>query len=261
MNQTFDFHRFGLLLKLDFSEKSKNYFLTTGLFVATMLLFMLPITWSKDVSELLYLFHPLALFMIIMFGGSLLTTSVFSQYASSDTGIAALMVPASRLEKYLSALLLNLLFIVPLALLFLQIHICTIDLANSKLYGGIEKYKYIPKELLQYFFSLHVIIQGAVFLGSIYFTKLSYIKTASAVFVTAILVGGINFLFANFVTSFPSKAVAFPFSAWKIWYYESNKSYYLDYPEPVQSLVYLFPAFFLLGTWYIAYVRLKEKEI
>lgn len=261
MNQTFDFHRFALLLKLDFSEKGKNYFITAGLFLGLMLIFMLPIIWKKDPSEILFLFHALALFMIVMFGGSLFTTSVFSQYASSDTGIAALMVPASRLEKFLSALLLNLLFIVPLTLLFLQIHVWTVDLANSKLYGGVERYKYIPKELLQYFLSMHVIIQGAIFLGSIYFSKLSYIKTASVLFAMALLAGGINLLYANYATSFPSSAVAFPFSAWKIWYYESNKSYYLNYPDSVQTLVYLFPAFFLLGAWYIAYVRLKEKEI
>jgi len=261
MNQTFDFHRFVLLLKLDFSEKGKNYFLTSSLLIGLMFLLMLPITWSKDPSEIIYLFHALALFMVIMFGGSLLTNSVFSQYASSDTGIAALMVPASGLEKYLSALFLNLVFTVPLVLLFLQVHVRTVDYANNILYGGVPRYRYIPKELLQYFLSMHVIIQGAAFLGSIYFTKLSYIKTASVLFVTALFAGGLNLLYANYVTSFPSKVVTFPFSAWKIWYYESGKSYYLDYPETVQFLVYLFPPVFLLGVWFIAYVRLKEKEI
>ena len=261
MNQTFNFHRFGLLLKLDFSEKGKNYFLTISLLVGLMLLLMLPIILSKYSSEIIYLFHALALFMVVMFGGSLFTHSVFSKYASSDTGIAAIMIPASQLEKYLSALLLNLLFMVPLVLLFFKVHVWTVDYANNVLYGGVVRYKYIPKEFLQYFLSIHVIIQGAVFLGSIYFTKLSYLKTAAILFITVLLAGGINFLFANYVTSFPSNVVAFPFSAWKIWYYESGKSYYLDYPEKIQYLVNIFPAVFLSGAWYIAFVRLKEKEI
>lgn len=261
MNQSFNFHRFGLLLKLDFSEKSKNYLLMACLLSGLMIMLMLPILWSKDFNEILYLLHAMALFMVVIFGGSLFTNYAFSQYASSDTGIAALMVPASRLEKYLSTLLLNLLFIVPFLLFYLRFHDWTIDLANTKIPANGTKYEYIPKDILRYFISLHIIIQGAVFLGSVYFKKLSYIKTAAILLVTVIVFTIINFQFANYTASAPSKLVTFPFSAWKIWYYESNTSYYVNYSEPVQSLVNLFPAFFLIGAWYIAYVRLKEKEI
>lgn len=261
MNQTFSLHRFQLLVKLDLAEKGKNYLLMAGLFSGLLLLFMLPITWRKDYSEILFLLHALALFMVVMFGGSLYTTSVFSQYSSPDTGIAALMIPASRLEKYLSALLINLLFIIPFTLLFFKLHIWTIDFANDKMNPGQGKYNYLPKELLQYFISMHIIIQGSVFLGSIYFPKLSYIKTAAVLFTSAIFIGVLSWYLAKYFTSNPTNVVAFPFSAWKVWYEKSHTNFYVDFPESVQPLVNFVPVLFLLSVWFIAYVRLKEKEI
>ena len=261
MNQTFNLHRFQLLIKLELIEKGKNYLLTACVFTGLMLLFMLPIAWQRDHYDILFLLHALALFMVVMFGGSLYTTSVFNQYSSSDTGIAALMIPASRLEKYLSALLINLLFIIPFSLLFFQLHYSTIDYANSKLTPGHGKYNYLPKELLQYFMSMHIIIQGSVFLGSIYFPKLSYIKTAVTLFVTAIFLGAVNWYLANSFTANPTNVVAFPFSAWKVWYEKLHTNYYIDFPENVQPLVNIVPIVFLLSVWFIAYLRLKEKQI
>ena len=261
MNQIFNLHRFLLLVKLELTEKGKNYILMAGLFTGLMLLFMLPVTWQKDHSEILFLLHALALFMVVMFAGSLYTTSVFSQYSSPDTGIAALMIPASRLEKYLSALLINLLFIVPFTLLFFQLHTWTIDVANLRLNPGQGKYVYLPKQPLQYFMSMHIIIQGSVFLGSIYFPKLSYIKTAAVLFATAIFIGATNWYLAKYFTSYPTNVVAFPFSAWKIWYEESRTNFYVDFPGSVQPMINIVPILFLLCVWFIAYVRLKEKEI
>ena len=261
MNQTFNLHRFQLLVRLELSEKGKNYLLMAGMFMGLMLFFMLPITRQKDHSEILFLLHALALFMVVMFGGSLFTGSAFSQYSSPDTGIAALMVPASRLEKYLSALLINLLFIIPFTFLFFQLHIWTIDFANNHLNPGQGKYMYLPKDLLQYFLSMHIIIQGSVFLGSIYFPKLSYIKTAAVLFGTAIAIAATNWYLAKYFTSNPTNVVAFPFSAWKIWYEESHTNFYVDFPESVQPLINIVPILFLLSVWFVAYVRLKEKEI
>jgi len=56
------------------------------------------------------------------FGRKLVHNQAFRQYNSRHTGMAALMVPASRLEKVLSALVMNLIFVVPLLLLFLFLH-------------------------------------------------------------------------------------------------------------------------------------------
>jgi len=261
MNQLFSFHRFRLLLKLDFSERGTGFLLMAGLLAALLLLLLLPIILAGYYQPVFLFFHALALFMVVLFGGSLYTSFVFSQYASTDTGITALMLPASRLEKYLSALLVQLLFIIPFTLFFIKFHTWSVGYANSRLPDGEGRYNEIPRDFIHYIIAAHVIIQGAVFLGSLYFRKLAYLKTAGILFGTVLIAGCINYVFAYQSASRPSRLIAFPFSSWKIWYIEAGKNYYVAHPALIQMLVYAFPIAVLLGLWLIAYIRLKEKEI
>ncbi|MCE7040950.1 hypothetical protein [Dyadobacter sp. CY312] len=262
MNQTFDFHRFRLLLRLELAEKGKNYLLMGGLLVGLMLVMMLPIVLiSNQHNEILMVLHALALFMVVMFGGSLYTSSVFNQYGSPDTGIASLMIPASQLEKFLISLLINLLFIIPVTIFFIKFHYWSISYANEQPHSLTQKYAPIPADVLTYFIYLHMVIQGSVFMGSIYFRTQAYIKTAGILFLTSILACIIYLVFAYYATNKPSKLVAFPFGSWKVWYSEANQNYHLVHSDTALILIYAFPIFFLLSTWFISYVRLKEKEI
>lgn len=260
MNQIFDIQRFIQLVRLDFAERGKNYVMMAGLLTGLMLALMLPILFI-GFDTVLMLLHVLALFMVVMFGGSLYSSAVFSHYGRSDTGIAAMMVPASRFEKFLNAYLVVLLFIVPFTIFFVQFHYWSVGYANSRLPVGASKYNPVPTDALHYFMYMHVMIQGAVFLGSICFSRLSYIKTASILFLLAVFSFGVNIVFAYLSTDNPSKIVAFPFSGWKLWYIGSGRHYNLAHTGAVESLVYAFPLFFLAATWYIGFIRLKEKEI
>jgi hypothetical protein len=261
MNQTFDIHRFALLLRLDIAEKGKNYLLMGTLLMALMLVMMLPLIVYDGFSDLLLILHALALFMVVMFGGSLFTSYAYNQYGSSDTGIAAIMIPASQLEKFLVSLLINLLFIVPVTIFYVKFHYWSVEYANSNFPASARKYNPLPVDIMSYFIYLDVIIQGATILGSIYFKKQAYIKTAGIFFILTVLFASINLVLVYQYTSFPSKVVAFPFGAWQIYYYKMNQYYYLNYSETVKNLIYAFPVFFLVSTWFISYVRLKEKEI
>ncbi len=260
MNQVFDIRRFMQLVKLDSAEKGKNYILMAGLLAGFLLALLFPIVVVHGYNTVLLLFHALALFMVVMFGGSLFTSTVFSHYGRPDTGIAAIMVPASRLEKFLNALLTTLLFIVPFTVFFIKFHYWSVEYANSRLPADGIRYYPIPADVMRYFVYMHIIIQGAVFLGSIWFNRLSYIKTALVLFLLAVFSFGINLAFGYFSTGAPSKMVAFPFSGWQLWY-KSGQQYSLTHTEPVRSLVYIFPLIFLASTWYISFIRLKEKEI
>ncbi|REA57664.1 hypothetical protein DSL64_23285 [Dyadobacter luteus] len=260
MNQTFDLQRFWLFLKLDWAEKGRKYLLTGGLLLVIMMTLMLPIILTNSFSQILMLLHALALFMVVMFGGSLYTSTVFTQYGTTDTATASLMVPASQLEKFLVPLLLNLIFIIPVTFLFSKLHFWFIGIANSSQTGS-SRYSSIPYDVLRYFIYLHMIIQGCVFLGSIYFRKLSYVKTAVLLFFIAITFTAVHIIYIYKVTDSPAQVVSFPFSAWKLWYSPSGKHYYLAHSESEQALLYTFPILFLLTTWYISFVRLKEKEI
>ncbi|MCF0057101.1 hypothetical protein [Dyadobacter sp. CY356] len=262
MNQTFDLHRFGLMLKLDLAEKGKNNLGTAALLVGVLLFLMLPVTFSNTYKGVFEGLHYIALFLILFLGSSLYTSSVFTSYASPSTGIAALMIPASTIEKFLSALLLNLLFIIPLLLLFLELHYSTLNYANSKLPSGSYQYHPLSNDLIQYICYSYMLIQGSIFLGSIYFTKASYIKSAACVIGTYVVVAILQITLANIMTGNFDKLVTFPFTGWQLWNFGKDFKYFqISYPDTFQPYLYIFPAFVLLSLWFISYLRLKEKEI
>jgi hypothetical protein len=234
--------------------------LLSGLLVGVMLAMMLPIIMVKQHDTGLLIMHFLALSMVWIFGGSLYTVQVFSQYGAPSTGIAAIMIPASNFEKFLSALLLNLIFSIPFSFLFLKLHPFLIEYANNM---APNEYPYhpIPADALTYFTALHVVIQGAVFLGSIYFSKLAYVKTAIAFVVFYLATTALHVWQVYLLTYSPSKVVTFPFTAWKIWYFKEDKSFYIPFPEQYQQLLEVFPYLIVLVLWYIAFVRLREKQI
>ncbi|MPR33138.1 hypothetical protein [Salmonirosea aquatica] len=279
MNQTFSFSRFLLLVKAEFAEKGRIQLLTAGLLLVFLLLLMLPITIVKEYGGFLSGLHSLALFMIVYFGGSLYTDLAFSQYGPRDKGMAALMVPSSRLEKFLTPLVLNLIVIVPLMILFLWLHNWTVDYANAKLLEDwnttkgnnripatdiSEKYRKIPLSVIQFFTLFYVVIQGVVFLGSLYFTKSSFVKTVTAfILIVLILImanrGIVLFLLAD--TS-PSGLSAVPFFSWDVVYMIPRyKSFHVAYSDGTENVVYPLLIVIVLILWYITYVRLKEKEI
>jgi hypothetical protein len=269
MNQTFDIHRFTLMLKLDLAEKGRNMLLLATMLIVAILLMLLPITMSKEWSGFREALHIIALFCVLLFGSTFYTSYAFTQYSSPSTGIAALLVPASKLEKFLSSLLINLVFIIPFLLFFIKLHHVTIDIANAKLPVGGMKYNFLPAEVFTYFNYCYFILHSVVFLGSIYFTKASYIKTAVFAFVTVLVVVFSNLGIANLFVGTTGKLVTFPMSGWKIW--DSSNMYmirdghakFFHIVHPANAM-YAFQAFAALVTlcfWYISYLRLKEKEI
>ncbi|GGC12688.1 hypothetical protein [Dyadobacter sediminis] len=268
MNQTFNIHRFTLMLRFDVAEKGKTYLFTAALLLALLVLLMLPVGLSTQYNNMKELLHILALFMIVLFGTSLYTSSAFTQYAAPSTGIAAIMVPASRIEKFLSALLLNLVFIIPFVIIFWKLHYGTIAYANAHLPAGGPKFNRIPEFVLQYAFQYYFLIHAFVFLGSLYFTKASYLKTAAIVIGSFLAIGLLHIGLGYYLTSFPSKLVAFPITGWSIWLYPDadagrrvTEFYQVKLPENVYTFIQLFPAWIVLVLWFATYLRLREKEI
>lgn len=262
MNQTFNFHRFGLMLKLDLAEKGKNNLGMASLLVVVLLFFMLPVTTSSTFKGFYEALHYIALFMVLLLGSSLYTSSVLASYSAQSTGIASLMIPASTLEKILSALLLNLLFIIPFLILFIELHLLTLNYANSKLPTDGYKYHELSNEIIQYICYSYALIQGSIFLGSIYFPKASYIKSVACAIAIFVIIAAVQINMANTMTGNFEKVNTFPFTGWKVWNFGKNfKFYEINYPDNFQIFVYIFPLLILLSLWLITYLRLKEKEI
>lgn len=270
MNQTFNIHRFVLMLRLDWAEKGRNAMLMAAVLLFCMVAMMLPIALSDEYSSFREVLHYFALVMVVLFGGSLYTNTAFSQYSSPGTGIAALMIPASRLEKFLSSLLLNLAFVIPFIIFFWQFHYFIFDIANEKLPVGVNKYRYIAYDLLLYLTYSYFIIQAVVFWGSIFFRKASYIKTAAIFLGFVFVVACVNYILAARLTNTPSKLTAFPLTGWKLWYYPQSPAtrpeymagfYHLTFPAALETAVQAFAVLLALLIWTSAYFQMKEREI
>ncbi len=262
MNQTFDLQRFLLVLRLEVAEKGRNQLLMAAVLVGVLLLMMLPILFTRENVQFFLNLHTIALFMLVFLGASLYTNQVFDQHNSPHSSMASLMVPASRVEKFLSTLLLNLLFIIPFILLFWRLHYWGVDYANDRLLPGEEKYHSDIRRLPLGFVLLFVlVVQGFAFLSSIYFTKAAYIKTAAILLVLFVIGIFANKFIAGSMVSGTYFLSAVPFSEWVLSNNDMSVYHRIKPPETVQNLIYLLPVFILVALWYIAYVRLVEKEV
>ncbi|SEJ68042.1 hypothetical protein SAMN04487995_5868 [Dyadobacter koreensis] len=256
MNQVFSFQRYWLLLKLDFAENGRRNALIFGVLFGLMLIMMSPVIDYRKFGFDPIVFHVLAYFMIT-FCTSLFTSLVFDKYASSNTGINAILIPASQTEKYLAALAANLTFATALIALYVGMHIWFVEILEKEIPGIINK-KFHPSfiQLLVYTFFL---IQSVCFLGSIYFKKAAYIKTATVFFSALIVFSLINRTYVrNFTNEDPSVS-AVPFGQWNVM--GRNSMFLIEYSQSTFLLIKIFLVFFVLALWYIAFVRLKEKEI
>lgn len=270
MNQIFNIHRFALSLRLEVAEKGRNYVLMAFLMVFGMLVMMMPVTMSREFSPFREVLHYFALFLILLFGSSLFTNGALAQYTSPATGIAALMMPASRVEKFLSSLLFNLLFLAPILCFYWWLHFYTLETANEKIINQNSKYHPMTADIVNYTTFGYFGIQACVFLGSIFFKKGAYIKTAVIALVIAFMVSVANMMLVTSFTDNPTKVTALPLSGWKLWYYNEDGSmkwrfasiyYYLPLPDNLLLLTQFVTAAFIILLWICAFYQLKEREI
>lgn len=265
MNQQFALHRFNLLLQLDLAENKKTYLITAGLILGLLLLLMLPMAIASEYSGVYLGLHVFAMALSLL-AGSFFSSTLFNKYSSPNQGMAALMVPASKLEKFLVPFLVHLVYAVGICLIYWAFHFGFVYLGNSRLLSvgsGIPHhylYRAAPYEIVRFFSYLYFFIVAATFTGSIYFSKNAYIKTAAICLAAVFAVFLVNMLVARFLTNHDLRPL--PFGEWR--FMDPNlggRMFNVEFPEPVQGLIWAGLLVVLPGLWYLAYLRLKEKEI
>lgn len=270
MNQTFDIHRFALTLRLEIAEKGRNYLLMATLMVFAMIVMMVPVTMSHEFSGFREVLHYFALFLIVLFGSSLFTSGALAQFSAPATGISALMIPASTTEKFLSSLFLNLLFLIPLISFYWWLHFYTLEIANEKIINQSSRYHPMNADIMDYVCFGYFGIQACVFLGSIFFRKNAYIKTAVFAVGIAFAVSVVNAMIVASFADNPTKVTALPLSGWKLWYYNEDGGtkwrfasiyYYLPLPDNLLLMAQLVTSAFVVLLWTCAFYQLKEREI
>ncbi len=275
MNNTFNFRRFGLLLRKTIYEKG----LVLGgtfILVIVLIVFSYSSTSTNRQSSL-----PQSMgFAIGLFSITVLVNILLNNFSKKSVAASYLTLPCSHFEKWLSIVFITFLVYLPLFLavfkvidlLFLNYYR---ELAITKLHYSAKqleadlpylKYTFVEKDnlnripfwmYLTNFFGLG----GVAVVGSLYFNQKSYIKSA-LVFLGLLITLS---LFANmlFGTIIGEKINTTILGFSKVIITTENARFFpVNASESIQQIVKYFMMIFIpAALWLIGLVRFGDKEL
>lgn len=277
MNQSFSINRWGLLMGKHWSENRKKYTLGIGAIASLMLLwygFMIIVGpgVDEDVQGPTYF---VGLFVI----GCIYASLLFADLADKPKGISYLSVPASHLEKVLCNLFFGVIifFVLYLAIFYIvtppMMAISNaVREARFKAEGSASPF--IKAQLVNVFhfgrgngedmyYLIHLVffaVQSTFILGSVYFSRFSFIKTVIAV----LLVWLFFFLFLAKVLTpmMPDGNYFNGLTSWSLMNNGDGPNKVIMLPKWIGSATtFLLKFGFAQLFWVVTYFRLKEKEI
>ncbi len=277
MNQSFSINRWGLLMGKHWSENRKKYTLGIIAIAALMILwygFMIIVGpgLDKEVQGPTYF---VGLFVI----GCIYASLLFADLADRPKGISYLSVPASHLEKVVCNLFFGV--IIFFLLYFAIFYIVTTPMLaisnavrEAKWKTAGAGYPFVKYELINVFsfgkgngedmfYGLHLVyfaVQSAFTLGSVYFTRFSFIKTVIAVLIMWLFL----FLFVAkvLVPMMPEGNYFNGLTNWSLLNEGSQPNKVIMLPKWVDTAVETLLKYgFAPLLWVVTYFRLKEKEI
>jgi hypothetical protein len=264
MNQTFDFHRFGLVLKLHLSEHFKSYLLGIGVLFGIWLLMLSPDATRLNVfHESVYRKHGVFFGFIFCGAGAWFASEAFRMVSTPVRGIPFLTIPASQFEKYLALFLMVLLFVPVFLAVFYTIEGITFSIVNARLPVGSPHYKlldltssYLDPEMRY----LTFITPSFFLVGSIYFSKVPFVKTAVIAFV-------LYFITSLFLNEFIIRQLWPPREHYgstlfqEVSFIQNRRWYRVELAGQPRIIVNTILTLTIPFLWFIAYIRFKEKEL
>lgn len=281
MNQVFDIKRWLLLVGKHWSENRKKYLLSLVAIMALHVIwysFMLLIERGNPFPlEMQLSTYYIGMGIVGCLYGSLL----FADLATGPKAMHYMSVPASTLEKLLSALFYGVvLFFICHTAIFYLVDYIMINIGNSILenrFTAIDpNYEWTRQQVFNmfakplgagpevpnvffWFLLIYFNLQTAFILGSVYFPAYSFIKTCISLLVVFLVM---IFFFANVLDGFMPKGT---WDELFIKYHLLEKGEYKRYakiPDGIATVLkYLFMYGFLPLFWTVTYFRLKEKEV
>ncbi len=263
MNDVFSLQRFGWLMRKVVVERRMQVLGTIGLCLAvTFIIYALTLLLQGIVVA-----QNAAFETGLVVGGPLIASIVFGYFNNNATGASFLTLPASLLEKWLSGVLITgVVYFFLFLLCFRIIDLAFVAQYHHNLDPHLPYYKEIYEDvhILSYteFFAngtylLFFNFSGIVMLGSLFFNKASFVKTA--LIICSVIAGSflLNLLTVSLLIK--NTQIAFPFSIVWIWVGADRASLELP-PESAEKVKFIFrfvlPAIF----WGLSLLRLKEKE-
>lgn len=283
-NQVFSFSRWRLLVAKQWVEHGRRYLLSLlaigGLMAAWEAFIVAMIPYAP-----LEPFMQFATYMVgLYFTGCLFASSLLADLGNRKQALPWLSLPASHLEKLLCAILYGaVLFYLAFTLVFYLVDIPMVQWANSILRGHPRNFPGtvspvpeslvynvitsagapVPEKEWHLFTAGYFAVQAVFLLGSVYFTRFSFIKT---------VVAGLLFMLA-FVIFQKLVLLQMKPDGWSDnffrWTQDMNELNGHDQPLREVRLPYPLDSILLLLAqvgvapffWFVTWFRLKEKEV
>ncbi|MBS1611088.1 MAG: hypothetical protein JSS70_20510 [Bacteroidetes bacterium] len=282
MNQVFSFNRWLLLVAKHWSENRKKYLLGILAITGIILIWFLFNIIMDQYRSMGFGTQVGTYFVGLFIVGCLYASTLFSDLASRPKGINYLSLPASQLEKTLCALLYGVvIFFTAYTIVFYIADIIMVKIANEVSYVYWQKNHtagdvFVPEKVVNilhledmsakkinigFFFLLgYFAVQSAYILGSVYFTRFSFIKTTVSLLVLGLFI--IIFVGKVLNVFMPDGNFYGGITSYRLYEGGEMSEKIIRLPEWVGvTTLFLLKYAFAPIFWIVTYFRVKEKEI
>ena len=251
MNTTFSFNRLGLLIKRYFAENKQRELSFLGIVIVVFML-------MHDIT---------AIGMFFYISGFIFAARMFKIFSYTPGGMHYLLIPATHLEKLVTAILLSTVyfFIMLLVsysigntlgttlgnLIFNMQNPVSLDLFQLESISKVWGTRVISQRSLISIFLNFALIQSIFLLGSVYFKKNAIGRTFLTIIFFTILIGLLEILILR--VTFGS----FSITGQNMNLYISGDNLFPGFEQAGKIVKYLMIPFF----WVVAYFRLTEKQV
>ena len=187
--------RFGLLIKRDALTGYRGTLISMGAGFGVILLMSIISAWQNGEPDLYQ-----GLFGVILFlGGFIVTSLSFREIHQNGRSYLYLTLPGSHLEKFVSKLLISSVGYAAAALAYTMAASLLSEGINLLIFGrGNGLFRPFEREIF-ITIAAYLVAQSFFLVGSVYFRKLSFLKTVLAVNVIAIAFGILGGVFGWFL--------------------------------------------------------------
>lgn len=264
MNDIFELKRFGYLFRKTIAERPVQLVGIPCLALAVTLIIYAAVLYFIDSLPA----QNLSFIWGFAGGGSVLASVVFSYFTTNANGSAYLTLPASALEKWLCGILIvGVCFTILFLAFYRLMDVCFITAYHNGLDKSSPDYQYLYNARHVYTFDNNIVQQsvliflnltGALMVGSLYFNKVSAVKTAIFYLVFVGLIFLINLVVAHLL--FNDVDWATPFN--NVFIIVGNSVGSVELPEGGSQFAHIAFMYIIPGIlWLTTYIRLREKEI
>ncbi len=261
MSATFSFSRLGKLIAKQFYENSRLYLIATLALLGLLALaftFWITVAGPNYQEEETYFIFLFGLFL----AGTIFASMSFNMLGRKDKGIYWLGIPATHLEKLVCTILFSIvLFFIVYCLCFYLIKTIALTYLASKIGAVYTEMKASEDgfgSVIKYFLYAYFAVQSLYLLGSVYFSRYSFI-------VTTVIGALVMFVFVYYITQIDRFMEPDSWELFTVKRADANvqDSYFLYSVSPtvVDIVKYAVQFIWVPVFWFATWYRLKEKEI